>query len=81
MAVTVDKRKKGVKVEAGNKDSVGKWGKVPETDGEGCWENSPPHYENTSKHKSPAVNGTSVPPAATKRQQPANQHPLMNGKA
>ena len=68
----------GVKVEAGKVGSAGK-SEVPETDGEGRWENPPPIMKTPQSTKLQLWTAPSVPTAATERQQPANKHPLMNG--
>lgn len=66
-------------MEVWEEGSVGK-SRVPETDGEGCRENPPYIMKTPQSTKLQLWVAPSVLPTATERQQPANKHPLMNGK-
>lgn len=70
-----ERRKQGWWVQLGNG--------VSETDGKGRRENSPTHYENTTKLETPGVNGTkrtssSHPEAAACQQTPTNEWNSLN---
>lgn len=51
---------------------------IPETDGEGCRQDTSPIMKAPRSTKPQLRAAQSVPPATTKRQQPSNKHPLMN---